>query len=136
MLWGNQALWVTAFSTAILFSAGFWTAIRSNTTGSKPGRVAIKTAFLATWPSAAMPLLMLVHSVPVIGVGPNGTGHPFAFVYRDSAPPSHLSPWFFAWVYLCSFFLNLPVAGLIGLMGGMAGRFTWWAARHGRARAN
>jgi hypothetical protein len=124
------------FSVAVLFSVGFWTAVRSYPTASKPGRAAIKTAILSSWTLLVTALLMLAHAVPMVIVGPSGTGHPFAFVYRDTSPPSYGPLWFLPWVFFISFFLNIPVAGIIGLIGGMTGRFTWWAARRGQARAN
>lgn len=135
-LWGKQAFWSGVFSIAVLFTVGFWTALRSNKAGSRPGQAAIKTALVSSLFPLVVTVLTLVHAVPVIVVGLNGAGHPFAFVYRDSSSASHISLQFLAWVCFWSCLLNLPFAGLLGFLGGITGQLTLWATKRGRAKAN
>lgn len=100
---------------------GYWTLVRDPVKGHG-GRAAMKNSLLITWPLCAIGILCGVGILRIIVLGPGDApstfhDHGFAYtVYDSMRRPMHWQP------ILCLPFLQLPFAGLLGWLGGLAAR--------------
>jgi hypothetical protein len=100
-------------ATCVFLGTGFWTRLRSGRGG---GRAAMKVSIVATLPIFLVGLLLLSGAARAIP-GVNGV---FSFFLSPSMPRSQDTDLLIT--LLAGPVLQIPFAGLIGWIGGLAGR--------------
>lgn len=127
-----MALLMQPLSTAAYFVilVGFagWLQIRHHASAAQCGWAAAKIASLASAPTLLAALLILSRVLGVVVLGPGEAPipfreHGFALTYYSAQPHAPAG-----WLLLASVALRIPGSFVLGVVGGMLGRWTnYWA---------
>lgn len=102
----------TGVGVLVFFGVGCWTVVRCGRGG---GRAAMKLSLIVTLPFFVVGLLVLVHAIGVVTSPAGGIG--FRFGSSDAQGRGDV-----LMILVAGPLMQIPYAGLIGWLGGLAGR--------------